>query len=218
MPLLLDAGWSWPVVGCAGPAAMSLALALAARATRPAPGWRSSVCRCWGRRRPTNSVSRWDVCGPSSPMAANGHLGRSGRRGRQTVSTLVITCPPSGAERRRAQVSASVAGARCRVARRRIVVTGRHPATSSSPPLQSSGPGLGSGHGPLLGRRAVVRVGGRRVPRRVERDFWLPGPDRRFAAGRPDRDGSDRCPVARAAVAETLVPQRSSRLGSAGPA
>jgi hypothetical protein len=35
--------------------------------------------------------------------------------------------------------------------------------------------GLGRGHGHLHRRRVVVRASGRRVPRPVERQLWLPG-------------------------------------------
>ena len=41
--------------------------------------------------------------------------------------------------------------------------------------------GLGRGHGHLLRRRVVVRASGRRVPRPVERELWLPG-----STGRPE--------------------------------
>jgi hypothetical protein len=41
--------------------------------------------------------------------------------------------------------------------------------------------GLGRGHGHLRRRRVVVRTGGRRVPRQVERELWLPG-----VTGRPE--------------------------------
>jgi hypothetical protein len=41
--------------------------------------------------------------------------------------------------------------------------------------------GLGRGHGHLRRRRVVVRSGGRRVPRQVERELWLPG-----VTGRPE--------------------------------
>ena len=41
--------------------------------------------------------------------------------------------------------------------------------------------GLGRGHGHLHRRRVVVRASGRRVPRPVEREMWLPG-----ITGRPE--------------------------------
>ncbi len=41
--------------------------------------------------------------------------------------------------------------------------------------------GLGRGHGHLRRRRVVVRASGRRVPRQIERELWLPG-----ATGRPE--------------------------------
>jgi hypothetical protein len=41
--------------------------------------------------------------------------------------------------------------------------------------------GLGHGHGHLQRRRVVVRASGRRVPRPIERELWLPGSN-----GRPE--------------------------------
>ncbi len=93
---------------------------------------------------------------------------------------IVMTCPPAGAER-------MVRKVRARLQARGVVLiaVGRaSPGVSCdleliTTSLEWSGLGQGSGH--LIARRATVRVDGRRMPRPVERDLWLPGPDGRIA-------------------------------------
>ena len=47
--------------------------------------------------------------------------------------------------------------------------------------------GLGDGYGALRARRVTTTLGGRRVPRQIERELWLPGPDGSVAVVDDDR-------------------------------
>ena len=64
-----------------------------------------------------------------------------------------------------------------------LLVVGLHPPDVSCDIEFSTGSvswaGIGDGHGRLRSRRVVVRAGGRRIPRPVERDLLLPGPSGR---------------------------------------
>jgi hypothetical protein len=167
------------VVGCTGPAAVSLAVALASR---------SVITGSW-----------LAVVGlPMLGIEAAGELGLPLSRlvlveascaptvWAERVAAaadgfdLIMTRPPPGAER-------VVRKVRHRLQARGVVMFAVGPSSPGvSCDLEVSTTavawaGLGQGFGHLVGRHATVRVGGRRVPRPVERDLWLPGPDGRVA-------------------------------------
>ncbi len=177
-PMLPDTGLvRGRVVGCTGPAAMSLALALSARATTTG-AWLAAV-----------GV-------PMLGVEAAGELGVSLERlvkvdtdGRPATWAervgaaadgfdLILTQPPAGAER-------VVRKVRQRLQARGVVLLAVGP---TSPGISCDieftttavdWTGVGDGYGALYGRRAVVRAGGRRQPRAIERELWLPGPNGR---------------------------------------
>lgn len=174
------------VVGCTGPAAMSLALALAARATTTG-SWLAVV------GVPMLGVEAVAELGvPLSRLVAIDSDGRPAVWAERVGVAadgfdLILTRPPAGAER-------VVRKVRQRLQARGVVLIA---VGSSSPGISCDvefsttavgWAGLGDGHGALAGRRATVRVGGRRVPRPIERELWLPGPDGRVAVV-PDRHG-----------------------------
>ena len=162
------------VVGCSGPAAMSLALALTARATTTG-SWLAVV------GVPMLGVEAVAELGvPLERLVAVESPGRAATWAERVAAAadgfdLVLTRPPSGADR-------VVRKVKQRLQARGVVML----AVGSSSPGVSCDvectttavewAGLGHGHGSLMGRRATVRVGGRRVPRPVERELWLPGP------------------------------------------
>jgi hypothetical protein len=176
--MLPDAGLArGRVVGCAGPAAMSLAVALAARAAATG-SWLAAV------GVPMLGIEAVAELGvPLERLVAIESDGRPAAWGERVMAAtdgfdLILTRPPSGAER-------VVRRIRQRLQARGVVLFAVGP---SSPGVscdveftttEVAWVGLGDGHGSLLGRRAIVRVGGRRVPRPVERALWLPGPSGR---------------------------------------
>ncbi len=181
------------VVGCTGPAAMSLALALAARATVTG-SWLAVV------GVPMLGVEAVAELGvPLSRLVAIDSDGRPATWAERVGAAadgfdLILTRPPAGADR-------VVRKVRQRLQARGVVLIAVGP---SSPGIAcdvefsttaTAWEGVGRGHGSLMGRRATVRVGGRRVPRPVERELWLPGPtggaavaDRSGRSERSDRD------------------------------
>ncbi len=176
------------VVGCTGPAAMSLALALATRATTTG-SWLAVVgVPMLG----VEAVAEFGV--PLSRLVAIESDGRPAAWAERVGAAadgfdLILTRPPAGADR-------VVRKIQQRLQARGVVLFAVGP---SSPGMACDiefstttveWVGLGDGHGALLGRRATVRVGGRRVPRPIERELWIPGPNGRVAAvAVPDRDG-----------------------------
>lgn len=170
------------VVGCTGPAAMSLALALASRAV-VAGSWMAVVgVSMLGIEAadelglPLSRVVLIDASGGPTVWAERVAAAADG-------FDLVMTRPPPGAER-------VVRKVRHRLQARGVVLLAVGPSTPGvSCDLEVSTTsvswvGLGSGCGHLVGRHATVRVGGRRIARPVERDLWLPGPDGRVAVVR----------------------------------
>ncbi len=162
------------VVGCTGPAAMSLSLALAARATATG-SWLAAVgVPMLGVEAaaefgvPLSRLVSIDADGGPSAWAERVGAAADG-------FDLILTRPPAGAER-------VVRKIRQRMQSRGVVlfaVGPVSPGVSCDVEFTTASvewAGLGKGHGSLMGRRAVVRVGGRRVPRQVERELWLPGP------------------------------------------
>ena len=162
------------VVGCTGPAAMSLSLALAARATATG-SWLAAVgVPMLG----VDAVAEFGV--PLSRLvsidADGGPSAWAERVGAAADGfDLILTRPPAGAER-------AVRKIKQRMQARGVVlfaVGPISPGVSCDVEFTTTSvewAGIGRGHGSLMGRRAVVRVGGRRVPRPVERELWLPGP------------------------------------------
>lgn len=192
-PMLPDAGLvRGRIVGCTGPAAMSLALALAARATTTG-SWLATI------GVPMLGVEAVAELGvPLERLVAIESDGSPASWADRVGAAadgfdLILTCPPSGAER-------VVRKIRQRLQARGVVLLAVGP---SSPGVSCDveftttaveWAGLGRGHGALSARRAVVRVGGRRVPREVERELWLPGPTGGIAVvaehdGHGERDG-----------------------------
>jgi hypothetical protein len=94
---------------------------------------------------------------------------------------IVMTRPPSGAERVVRQV-------RTRLQARGVVLIAVGPTSAGvSCDLEFTTTsvewgGLGQGNGHLIARRVTVRAGGRRMPRPIELDLWLPGPDGRVGS------------------------------------
>lgn len=174
------------IVGCTGPAAMSLGLALAARATTTG-SWLAVV------GVPMLGVEAAAELGvPLSRLVAIDVDGRPAAWAERVGAAadgfdLILTRPPAGADR-------VVRKVRQRLQARGVVLIAVGP---SNPGIgcdveftttSVAWAGLGSGHGSLAARRATVRVGGRRVPRPVERDLWLPGPGGRVEVV-PERHG-----------------------------
>ena len=168
------------IVGCTGSAATSLALALAARATMTG-SWLAVVgmasvgiqaARELGvaidRLVSVDTSGRPDQWADRVAAAADGF-------------ELILTRPPASAER-------VIRKVRQRVLARGVVLltvsASGDPGASADVVLEVTAgewEGLGRGYGHLRRRRVVVRAGGRRVPRQIERELWLPG-----ITGRPE--------------------------------
>ena len=198
-PLLPDAGLvRGRVVGCTGPAAMTLALALSARATTTG-AWLAVVgVPMLGVEAaaelgvPLERLVRVDTDGRPAAWAERVGAAADG-------FDLILTRPPAGADR-------VVRKVRQRLQARGVVMLAvgpTSPGVSCDLELTTTAidwAGVGDGWGSLYGRRAVVRAGGRRQPRAVERELWLPGPNGR---------------VRSAAIAETAG-ERSDPAGEIG--
>lgn len=162
------------VVGCTGPAAMSLALALASRAV-VAGSWLAVV------GVPMLGVEAADELGvPLGRMVSVDVDTRPATWADRVAAAadgfdLILTRPPPGAER-------VVRAVRTRLQARGVVLLAvgpTSPGVSVDVEFTTSSTewsGLGQGHGALMARRAMVRAAGRRLPRPVERELWLPGP------------------------------------------
>jgi hypothetical protein len=189
IPMLPDAGLArGRIIGCTGPVAVSLALALAARATATG-AWLAVV------GVPMLGVEAVAELGvPLSRLVAVESDGRPATWAERVGAAadgfdLILTRPPAGAER-------VVRKVKQRLQARGVVLLAVGPTTPGiSCDVEFSTTsiewvGLGQGHGSLTGRLAMVRSSGRRVPRPVERALWLPGPDGVVAvADRIDRHG-----------------------------
>ncbi len=100
---------------------------------------------------------------------------------------MIVTCPPPGAERhvRRVQHRLHSAGS---------VMFVVAPESTSMPcdvvvdTTSVTWDGLGVGHGHLCARRVVLGFGGRRVPRPIRHEMWLPTDRGRVAAVEPVGD------------------------------
>lgn len=173
--MLPDAGLvrGW-IVGCTGPAAMSLALALSSRMVATG-SWLAAV------GVPMLGVESAAELGvPLSRLVMVATDGRPTTWAERVAVAadgfdLILTQPPSGAER-------VVRKVRQRLQARGVVLLAVGPTTPGVScdieftTIAVDWAGLGDGHGSLKGRLARVRVGGRRLPRAVECDLWLPAP------------------------------------------
>ncbi len=178
--MLPDAGLTrGRIVGCTGSSAVSLALTVASRAV-VAGSWMAVV------GVPMLGIEAAVELGvPLSRLVFVGVDGGPTVWAERVAAAadgfdLVMTRPPPGAER-------VVRRVRQRLQARGVVLIAVGPSTPGvSCDLELTATevewvGLGRGSGHLIGRRAVVRLAGRRVPRPVVRELWLPGPDGRVA-------------------------------------
>jgi len=166
------------VVGCTGPAAMSLSLALASRSVIVG-SWLAVV------GVPTLGVEATAEFGiPLSRLVVVDVQGGPPVWAERVAAAadgfdVVLTCPPAGAER-------VVRKVRTRLQARGVVMIVVAPVKAAvSCDLEFATTsvawsGLGQGHGHLTSRRVTVQAGGRRMPRPVELDLWLPAPDGRI--------------------------------------
>ncbi len=173
--MLPDAGLQrGRVIGCTGPAAMSLGLALASRSVIVG-SWLAAVgVPMLGVEAaaefgiPLSRLIVVDVQGGPAAWAERVAAAADG-------FDVVLTCPPAGAER-------VVRKVRTRLQARGVVmivvgsVTLGVSCDLEFTTTSVAWGGLGQGFGHLTARRVTVRSGGRRMPRPVELDLWLPGP------------------------------------------
>ncbi|MFP5487120.1 MAG: hypothetical protein ACLGHQ_02280 [Acidimicrobiia bacterium] len=165
------------VVGCDGPAAVTVAASLVAGATRAGSWVLLLGASMIGLEALAEVGVRLDRV-----VAVEVDAGPASWAERAVAAAdgfeLIVTVPPSGAERVERQV-------RQRLHARGAVLVpvgvaghtiGCDVAVTTAAPRWF---GIGPGHGRLVARQADVVVGGRRVPRPVRRTLWLPGPDGR---------------------------------------
>ncbi|HEY5664940.1 MAG TPA: hypothetical protein VIS05_12995 [Ilumatobacter sp.] len=172
----LRRGW---VVGCTGPAALSVALALVARPATVG-SWMAAV------GVPMLGVEAAGEFGvPLARLVRVDTTGRADEWAERVAAAadgfdIVITHPPADAERAARRV-------RTRLQARGAVLIAIGPTStglSCDVAFGTSAPvwhGLGQGSGHLIARRVTVTAGGRRLPRPAERELWLPGPDGRVS-------------------------------------
>lgn len=175
------------IVGCDGPAAVSVACALVAGAAR-AGSWVLLL------GAPMIGLEALDELGVPlrRVVAIETDASPTGWAERLAAAAdgfeLILTVPPRGAERVERKVRQRLQ------ARGVVLVTIGDPAGASTRTLgcdvtiSTSVPrwvGIGPGHGRLAARELDVVVGGRRAPRSVRRSLWLPGPDGAMHASDP---------------------------------
>lgn len=169
------------VVGCDGPAAVSLACSLVAGAVRAGSWLLVLGAPVIGLEAlaelgvPLRRVVSVETDARPSSWAERLAAGTDGFE-------LIVTVPPQGADRVERKV-------RQRLQARGAVVLalgggnlGRDLTVTSASPRWV---GIGHGHGRLLARQVDVEVAGRRIPRPVQRTLWLPGPDGRVREAGP---------------------------------
>jgi hypothetical protein len=176
------------IVGCTGTAATSLALALAARATMTG-SWLAVV----GMVPIGIEAARELGVAIDRLVSVDAHGCTPDEWADRVAATadgfeLIMTGPPTGPP---ARADRAIRKVRQRIQARGVVLltvggTGVGAdvvlETLETLEIMARGwEGLGRGHGHLRRRRVVVRSGGRRVPRQVERELWLPG-----VTGRPE--------------------------------
>jgi hypothetical protein len=183
-PLFPDAGLQrGHVVGCRGVAARSAALALAVRAVSDG-AWLAVVgIDDFGIEAAT------ELGIPAARVVAVAAATPQEWAERITAAAdgfeLILTVPPSGAERMMPTVMRRVRQ-RLRARGSVLVLVPRGVGDSGfagvDVEIVTTGGqwlGIGAGHGRLIARRVAVRSSGRRVPRPITVDCWLPGPDGR---------------------------------------
>lgn len=175
------------IVGCDGPAAVSLACALVADAVRAgswllllgAPDVGLEALAELGV--PLRRVVSVEADARAASWAERLAAAADGFE-------LVITAPPRGADRVERRVRPRLQ------ARGTVVVTvggGRLGSDLTFTSVSQRWVGIGSGHGRLVAREVDVELAGRRVPRPVRRTLWLPGPDGRLQVAEPTRRPGD---------------------------
>lgn len=166
------------IVGCDGPAGVSVACGLVAGAARTGSWVLLLGASMLGLEAldelgvPLHRVVAVDA--EASPTAWAERLA-AGADGFE----LILTVPPRGAERVERKV-------RQRLQARGAVLlpVGGH-TIGCDLTITTARPrwvGIGHGHGRLVAREVEVVVAGRRSPRPVRRTLWLPGPDGRIRA------------------------------------
>jgi hypothetical protein len=177
------------IVGCCGAAATSLALALAARATRSG-SWLAVVgvapIGIEAAGELGVAIDRLvSVDADARQPAEWADRVAAAADGFELVLAMPPAVPPARAERAIRKVRQRIQ------ARGAVLLMISSAATSSAATRATAGSGIGAdvvlevtageweglghGHGSLRRRRVVVRASGRRVPRPVERELWLPG-------------------------------------------
>ncbi len=170
------------IVGCGGAAATSLALALASRATT-AGSWLAVVGMA-----PIGIEAAGELgVAVDRLVSIDADRSQPGEWADRVAAAadgfeLILTMPPVGPPSRAERVIRKV---RQRIQARGAVLLAVCPGGGSSRSgigadvvLEATAgewEGLGHGHGYLRRRRVVVRASGRRVPRPVEHQLWLPG-------------------------------------------
>ena len=163
------------VVGCTGPAAISLALALASRSVIVG-SWLAVV------GVPMLGVEATAEFGiPLSRLVVVEAPGGPATWSERVAAAadgfdIIVTRPPSGAERvlRKVRTRLQARGVVM------IVIGTSAPSVSCDLEFSTTSVmwcGLRQGSGHLVARPATVRAGGRRMQRPVERELWLPGHD-----------------------------------------
>ena len=165
------------IVGCDGPAAVSVACALVAGAAR-AGSW---VLLLGASMIGLEALDELGV--PlRRVVSVEAGVGPAGWAERLAAAVdgfeLILTMPPRGAERVERKVRQRLQ------ARGAVLVSIGGPSGTSAVgcdiTISTAAPrwvGIGSGHGRLAARSVDVVVGGRRVPRPVRRTLWLPASD-----------------------------------------
>lgn len=177
------------VIGCDGPAAVSLACGVVAGAAQ-AGSW---VLLLGAAMIGLEALAEYGV--PLHRVVAV-EAGASPAAWAERLAAgvdgfeLILTVPPRGAERFERKL-------RQRLQARGAVLVPVGPRTATDTGGRAIGcditvttasprwVGIGQGHGRLVAREVDVVVAGRRVPRSVQRTLWLPGPDGRVQAASP---------------------------------
>lgn len=174
------------VIGSTGPAAMSLTMALTARAMTTG-SWVAVV------GIPEFGVEAAIELGvPAARLVVVEVMGGPDEWAERVAAAadgfeIVVTRPPVRAERQIRKV-------RTRLQVRGVVMIAVGSNTSCDIEFATTAVewrGVGNGFGHLLARSVTVRAGGRRIPRPIDRDVWLPGPSGRLEAVEPADEHAD---------------------------
>ncbi len=194
------------IVGCTGAAATSLALALASRATTTG-SWLAVVGMApigiEAAREMGVAIDRL-VSVDANGCRADEWADRvaAAADGFELILTMPPAGPPAGVER-------VIRKVRQRVQARGVVLLTVSSCAGADVVLEATAgewEGLGRGHGHLHRRRVLVRASGRRVPRPVEREMWLPGITR---PTRADRAGGESMSTMSTVTAERVELERA---------